>query len=78
MVRKGRFCLSDDSHGVSQVGLYYDKLLFYVESLRIENIHYLERLPMGQIAVGCLGPCKVRSLPVQDLKNEQFYLQYTQ
>ncbi|RPB26027.1 histidinol phosphate phosphatase H [Terfezia boudieri ATCC MYA-4762] len=76
--RGGRFCLSDDSHGASQVGLNYDKLLFYVESLGIENIHYLERLPMGQIMVDCLGPCKVRSTPVQNLRNEPFYLQYIQ
>lgn len=29
----GKFCLSDDSHGVAQVALNYDKALPYIESL---------------------------------------------
>lgn len=71
----GRFCLSDDSHGISQVGLNYNKVLEYVNSLGIQEIHYLERLPMGQLAIDCLGPCKVRSVPVAELKNDPFYFQ---
>ena len=74
MAHGGKFCLSDDSHGAAQVGLNYDRLLAYIESLGLQEVHYLERLPMGQMAVDVLGPCKVRSIPVMDLKNDPFYL----
>lgn len=57
------------------MGLNYGKLLAYVESLGLHEVHYLERLPMGQLAIDCLGPCKVRSIPVAELRGEQFYLQ---
>lgn len=71
----GRFTISDDSHGIEQVGLNYERVLTYIESLGLGELHYLERLPMGQLAINCLGPCKVRSISVVELRNEPFYLQ---
>lgn len=37
----GRFCLSDDSHGVDQVALNYDKLLPFLEEVGIKQLHFL-------------------------------------
>ncbi|KAI5302547.1 histidinolphosphatase [Ascosphaera atra] len=45
LAMNGRFCLSDDSHGVSQVGLNYHHVLPYLESTGIQEIYYLEHLP---------------------------------
>ncbi|KAI5783848.1 polymerase/histidinol phosphatase-like protein [Peziza echinospora] len=72
----GRFTFSDDSHGVSQVGLNYDKLLQYARSLNIQEIYYLERLPMGQLAIDCLGPCKIRTIALTELENDPFYVNF--
>lgn len=41
--RGGRLCLSDDSHGVAQVGLNYKKTLEYLESLGAEELWFLTR-----------------------------------
>lgn len=39
----GRFTLSDDSHGIAQVGLNYQRSIEYLKSLGVENVYYLER-----------------------------------
>lgn len=39
----GQFALSDDSHGVDQVGTRYGKLLGFVEEAGIKEIVYLEK-----------------------------------
>ena len=39
---KGRFVLSDDSHGTKQIGHSYDKLLDYVERLGINQVTIFE------------------------------------
>ncbi|KAA6414634.1 MAG: histidinol-phosphatase [Lasallia pustulata] len=39
----GRFTLSDDSHGVEQVGANYGRVLDFVEAVGIREISYLER-----------------------------------
>lgn len=39
----GRFCLSDDSHGVSQIGLNYSKCIQYLEGLGVGDVWYLTR-----------------------------------
>lgn len=39
----GQFTLSDDSHGVEQVGTSYERLLRFVEETRIKEIVYFER-----------------------------------
>lgn len=69
----GRFTLSDDSHGVEQVGLNYGKVLRYLEQLRLERIYYLEKLPGGEVAVDMLDACAVRSMTVEELKRETFW-----
>jgi histidinol-phosphatase (PHP family) len=39
----GKFCLSDDSHGVAQVGLNYTKCIDYLEELGVEQVWYLTK-----------------------------------
>lgn len=43
----GRFCLSDDSHGVAQVGAKYHKILDYIQEQGIKNLYFLELAPVG-------------------------------
>ena len=38
----GRFALSDDSHGVEQVGQNFDKVLDFAAQVGIERLHYLD------------------------------------
>ena len=39
--RGGRFCISDDSHGVEQVAFGYDKLLPFLDEVGIQVVHFL-------------------------------------
>lgn len=74
MIEKGaRFCLSDDSHSVEQMGLNYHIVIPYLESLGVERVHYLEKLPMGQMAVDMLGSLKVSSVSIVELKKSLFW-----
>ncbi|OAX77118.1 hypothetical protein ACJ72_08587 [Emergomyces africanus] len=42
LARNGRFCLSDDSHGVDQVAFNYHRVLGFVEQVGISSLHNLE------------------------------------
>jgi histidinol-phosphatase (PHP family) len=42
MERGGRFVLSDDSHGVYQVGLNYNRMFQYIRDLGISHYHHIE------------------------------------
>lgn len=41
----GKFTLSDDSHGISQVATNYSRALTYLESLGVTEVWTFERLP---------------------------------
>lgn len=41
MARGGRFCLSDDSHGVEQISLNFHRVLQFLDTTGIETVHYL-------------------------------------
>lgn len=69
----GRFTLSDDAHSVAQVGLNYLRVVQYAQSLGITELHYLEKLPMGEMAVDVLDACAVRCVRLDDLANEPFW-----
>ena len=43
MKKGGRFTMSDDSHGVAQVGTNYDALISFIEDARLTDIVYFER-----------------------------------
>lgn len=38
----GKFCLSDDSHGLAQIGLNFHKSWDYIKQLGVENIYHLD------------------------------------
>jgi histidinol-phosphatase (PHP family) len=70
----GKICLSDDSHGVSQVGLNYDRLRDYLARTGVEEIYYLvdfkDRKP-GDEDVGCRG--RVVARMVSDWDDNPFW-----
>lgn len=49
-----RFCLSDDSHGLKQLGLNYHKAWDYVKSLGVDSVYHLD-LKDGKTVVGEVG-----------------------
>ncbi|EFR05252.1 histidinol-phosphatase [Nannizzia gypsea CBS 118893] len=80
MARKGRFCLSDDSHGVEQVGLNYHRVLAFLRSTGISTIHYLRYDPDDSCAEtpDCRFPhTRLHSLSVEDLEQENFWKHVT-
>jgi histidinol-phosphatase (PHP family) len=57
--------LSDDSHGVSQVGLNYLRMRVYLSSMGVEEIWYLvpiERRQNGDQVIGTRGRVVARRL----------------
>lgn len=49
LARGGRFCLSDDSHGVDQVSLNFHRVLEFLDVAGISTVHYLQLVePSGQ------------------------------
>jgi histidinol-phosphatase (PHP family) len=43
----GRFCLSDDSHGIGQLGTNYARMVAFLEGLGVEDVWTLERTEDG-------------------------------
>ena len=67
----GQFTLSDDSHGVEQVGTNYHRLLQFVEETGIENIVYLEK---GSTTKDTRFPSiSTNSIKVQNLEHHSHY-----
>lgn len=65
----GKFCLSDDSHAVSQVGLNYDKLWSFVRNdLKLEKLYALE--------VDIRGEKVTKEFDVNHLDKCEFWKQY--
>lgn len=64
----GKFCFSDDSHAVSQVGLNYHKVLEYINELQLKDIYYLDIDEAKKVSV--------KSIPIAELNNSLFWNQY--
>ncbi|KAL1975831.1 hypothetical protein VTN31DRAFT_4223 [Thermomyces dupontii] len=66
----GRFCLSDDSHGVAQVGFGYRDVFGFLDQVGITTVHHLSLSESaGEAAVDQRFPSTVvRSVPVEELK----------
>ncbi|DAA72831.1 TPA_exp: Uncharacterized protein A8136_5361 [Trichophyton benhamiae CBS 112371] len=76
IARKGRFCLSDDSHGVEQVGLNYNRVLAFLRSTGISTLHYLRYDPDDSCAEtpdSRFPHTRLHSLSVEDLEQENFW-----
>jgi HisJ family histidinol phosphate phosphatase len=57
----GKFTLSDDSHGIAQVGTNYLRLLRYLEGLGVEDVWTLERVEGGELREKRVGLEEVRA-----------------
>lgn len=57
----GKFCLSDDSHAVAQVGQHYDSAINYLAALGVESVYTLKQTGFFQTS-----PVAV---PLADLKS---------
>lgn len=67
----GRFTLSDDSHGVEQVGTNYERVLQFVEETGIKEVHFLER---GGVAFDQRFPnVSMSSVSLAELKRHAFW-----
>lgn len=71
----GRFCLSDDSHGVEQVALNYDRCIPYLERNHITHIYFLQssRQKLDEPFDPRFPHVKLQSLTLQDLKTLPFW-----
>ena len=69
----GRFTLSDDSHGIEQVGLNYGRVLEAVERAGVEELWHVALLPGGEDAADPRFP-KVRweAEPLDELRKHAF------
>lgn len=68
LARGGRFCLSDDSHGVDQVGLNFHRVLAFVEQVGIPTLHYLQLSDGASSADGRFPRTQVESMSVEHVK----------
>ncbi|CAI4060910.1 hypothetical protein N7582_001749 [Saccharomyces uvarum] len=63
-----RFLLSDDAHGVAQVGVCYDKVKKYIlDVLQLEHLYYLEECAPPQNVLS------VKKLPISQFVNDPFW-----
>jgi len=70
----GRLTLSDDSHGVAQVGLNYAKVLTTLERAGITEIHFLAAVTPGEHADDSRFPGVVwRQISTIDLQAHAFF-----
>ncbi|KAL1961449.1 hypothetical protein VTO42DRAFT_177 [Malbranchea cinnamomea] len=73
LARGGRFCLSDDSHGIDQVGLNYHRVLDFLDSTGISQVHYLDYAPGSGMSDVRFPNTRVHVMSVDDLKREAFW-----
>ncbi len=71
LAKGARFCMSDDSHGIAQVGLNYDKVLKFVQSFgdKMPYIYYWD--------IDKDGNKTVNKREVSDLANDPFWQNYS-
>ncbi|KLJ08558.1 histidinol-phosphatase (PHP family) [Blastomyces silverae] len=79
LARNGRFCMSDDSHGIDQVAFNYHRVLEFVEQVGISTLHYLEHcgeLPSSSDSFDRRFPhTRLNSISLADLKQLAFWSQ---
>ena len=78
MALGGRFCLSDDSHGVDQVSLNFHRVLEFLEGVGVQALHYLSLV--GEEG-GDLSPAldarfprtRIAAIPMEEVKQMPFW-----
>lgn len=75
MARKGRFCLSDDSHGVDQVALNFRPVLDFVDRTGISTLHYLqlEASVTSPVPDPRFPKTRIVEISVEDVKKMAFW-----
>lgn len=70
----GRFTLSDDSHGVAQVGLNYNKVLGCIRKAGINELYFLATVTESIRPHDSRFPnVGWKSIPVADLEKMDFW-----
>lgn len=69
----GRFCMSDDSHGVEQVGYGYRQVLGFVDRVGITTLHYLDISKEDKVPDSRFPKTRVRSVSVQEMSKAAFW-----
>lgn len=65
--RGGKFTLSDDSHGVAQVGLNFERVQTYLEDVGVKTLWYLERLPEESLSEEPITTLLLKSVALNEL-----------
>lgn len=69
----GRFCLSDDSHGIEQVGLNYHRVFSFMDEVGISELHYLDHKTGLVLAHDTRFPVtQIKTISVKNLKRMVF------
>ncbi|KAK5939716.1 hypothetical protein PMZ80_008097 [Knufia obscura] len=70
--RHGRFCLSDDSHGMAQIGTNYEKLLPFLERNNITILSYLTHvIPSGNARDERFPTLSIESVAVSEVAGHE-------
>ncbi|KAI2821089.1 hypothetical protein CBS115989_3156 [Aspergillus niger] len=73
LARGGRFCLSDDSHGLAQVGLNFHRVVPFLEQVGVSRLHYLA-LGEGDAPVDARFPrTQIKEVTLEEVKNMSFW-----
>ena len=68
---KGRFTLSDDSHGVEQLGTKYDRALQFSKTTSIQQVFCFE--PGPSESGGRLENTTLRAVGLEELEKHKFW-----
>jgi histidinol-phosphatase (PHP family) len=72
--RKIRFCLSDDSHGISQVALNYGRALPFLDAVGISSLTYLQHNPVPkEKAEGRFPSLQFGKVKMAELRDHGFW-----
>jgi len=68
---KGRFVLSDDSHGTGHIGTNYAKALQFLKKTGISEIYYFEKTSGD--SNGRLNDTVARGITMSDLESHKYW-----
>lgn len=74
LAMNGRFCLSDDSHGVPQVGLNYHRVRDFIDQVGISTLHYLDLSTTEETGPDSRFPrTQMRAISVEEMRTLPFW-----
>ena len=68
----GLFTLSDDSHGIAQIGTNFERALEYLESLQVPHLCFFEREGNAAHAQNTRLNLTIATAPLADVKSGSF------